>query len=177
MPIFLPLSSAIEWIGESHGTAMPMNGIGGASSHTAMIGAPLATNAISVPAPTPISMLPATMACDTLLPPVKFAILTSSPCFLNRPSLSATLTGRIGEALASALPTLSVLPANAADPATTDWHATKTAASAMLREDLFCIISSLVANAAATASLRLDIGLAHDLGPFLRVVDEQLSEI
>ena len=89
-------------------------------------------------------MLPATMACDSLLPPVKFEILTSSPCFLKRPSLSATFTGRMGDALASALPTLSGAPAHAADPTMADWNAI-TMASTMLRERTFviCFLRSL----------------------------------
>ena len=49
-------------IGESHGTPMPMNGIGPAVSQIAIIGAPLATSAISVPAPSPMSSAPAAMA-------------------------------------------------------------------------------------------------------------------
>src|ERR1700722_9837501 len=95
---------------------MPMNGIGATASQMARLGAPFAMSAISVPAPTPISMLPPIMACDILLPPVKSEIFKSSPCLAKMPSLSPTLTGRIGDALASALPTVSVVAADAGDP-------------------------------------------------------------
>lgn len=61
-PIFLPLRSPIARIGESQGTPMLRNGTVLALSQTASIGAPLATNAISVPAPSPMSMLPAAIA-------------------------------------------------------------------------------------------------------------------
>ena len=61
-PMFLPLSCSIVWIGESQGTPMPRNGSGPVDSHMPIIGAPLATSAISVPAPSPISRAPAAMA-------------------------------------------------------------------------------------------------------------------
>src|SRR5215467_8870744 len=105
-PILLPLSWSSERIGESHGTPILRNEGGPAVSQIAVMGAPLATNAISVPAPTPISMLPATIACVILLPPVKSTIVRSSPCFLKMPSLSPTLTGMIGSAFGAALPTV-----------------------------------------------------------------------
>src|SRR5262249_18944433 len=73
-PILLPLSSSSERIGESHRTPILRNEGGPAVSQIAVMGAPLATNAISVSAPTPISMLPATIACVILLPPVKSTI-------------------------------------------------------------------------------------------------------
>src|SRR6516165_10786291 len=107
-PILLPLSWSSERIGESHGTPILRNEGGPAVSQIAVMGAPLATNAISVPAPTPISILPATIACVILLPPVKSTIVRSSPCFLKMPSLSPTLTGMIGSAFGAALPTVSV---------------------------------------------------------------------
>src|ERR1700730_14528229 len=61
-PILLPLSCSSERIGESHGTPILRNEGGPAASQIAVMGAPLATNAISVPAPTPISILPGAIA-------------------------------------------------------------------------------------------------------------------
>ena len=116
MPIFLPLSSSTDLTGESQGTAMPMKGMGGASLQIARTGAPLADSAISGPAPTPMSMLPALIAWTSLLPPVKSEIFTSSPCLAKMPSLSPTLTGRMADAFESALPTLSVVAAKAGAP-------------------------------------------------------------
>src|SRR5262249_59394948 len=57
-PIFLPLSSASERIGESSGKPTPRKGAGPAVSQTASIGAPLATKAISEPGPSPWSIEP-----------------------------------------------------------------------------------------------------------------------
>src|SRR5262249_26033113 len=91
-----------------------------AVSQIAVMGAPLATNAISVPAPAPISILPATIACVILLPPVKSTIVRSSPCFLKMPSLSPTLTGMTGSAFGAALPTVSVAAAAGVHPAMID---------------------------------------------------------
>ena len=53
-------------------------------------------------------MLPATIACDSLLPPVKSEILSSNPCFLKMPTWSPTWTGRNEVDAASALPTVIV---------------------------------------------------------------------
>ena len=52
----LPFKSSSVLIGESQGTPTPRNGAGPVLSQTAIIGAPLATKAISVPAPSPISI-------------------------------------------------------------------------------------------------------------------------
>src|SRR6185437_8249262 len=101
------------WIGESYGTPMPMNGIGPVDSQIAIIGTPLATRAISVPEPSPISMLLAAIAVAILLPPLKLTIFRSSPCFLKMPSFSPTSTGMIGSAFGAALPTVSVVCADA----------------------------------------------------------------
>src|SRR5579862_456138 len=92
---------------------MPRKGAGPVLSQTAIIGAPLATNAISVPAPSPISMLPAASACAILLPPPKSMIFKSSPCFLKRPSSSPTLTGMSASEVGEALPTVSAVSAEA----------------------------------------------------------------
>src|SRR5215813_13723374 len=128
-PILLPLSWSSERIGESHGTPILRNEGGPAVSQIAVMGAPLATNAISVPAPTPISMLPATIACVILLPPVKSTIVRSSPCFLKMPSLSPTLTGIIGSAFGAALPTVSVAAEAGVHPVMIDPMAIANAAS------------------------------------------------
>ena len=91
---------------------MPRNGAGAVLSQIVIIGAPLATKAISVPAPSPISILPATRACAILLPPPKSWIFSVSPCFLKIPSSSPTLTGMIASDVAFALPTESVVSAD-----------------------------------------------------------------
>src|SRR2546430_15876056 len=77
-PILLPLSWSSERIGESHGTPILRKDGGPAVSQIAVMGAPLATNAISVPAPTPISILPATNACVLLLPPGESTVAKAS---------------------------------------------------------------------------------------------------
>src|SRR5262245_39673315 len=128
-PIFLPLSWSSERIGESQGTPMLRNEGGPAVSQIAIIGAPLATSAISVPAPTPISMLPAVNACAILLPPVKSTIVRSRPCFLKMPSLSPTFTGMIGSAFGAALPTVSEAAVDGIDPPMIDPRAIAHAAS------------------------------------------------
>ena len=53
------------------------------------------------------------MACVILPPPVKSMIFTSIPCFLKKPILSPTSTAMIESAVAAALPTTSVVSANA----------------------------------------------------------------
>src|SRR5262245_62930268 len=119
-PILVALSWSSERLGESHGTPILRNEGGPAVSQIAVMGAPLATSAISVPAPTPTSILPATIACVILLPPVKSTIVRSSPCFLKMPSLSPTLTGMIGSAFGAALPTVSVAAVAGVHTATID---------------------------------------------------------
>src|SRR5262249_54026335 len=128
-PILLPLSWSSERIGESHGTPILRNEGGPAVSQIAVMGAPLATSAISVPAPTPISMLPAAIACASLLPPVKSTIVRSSPRFLKMPSLSPTLTGMIGSAFGAALPTVRDAAGDGVEAAIVDPIAMANAAS------------------------------------------------
>ena len=93
MPIFLPLSSSTDLIGESHGTPMPRKGNGPANSQTASMGTPLATSAISVPAPSPISRAPAAMAWAILLPPAKSDDFQVEPVFLEDAELVADIDG------------------------------------------------------------------------------------
>src|SRR5665213_3753439 len=122
---------------------MPMKGIGGASLQTAITGAPLAVSAINGPAAIPISMLPAVIAWTSLLPPVKSEIFTSSPCLAKMPSFSPTFTGSIGDALESALPTLSVAAAYAVDPKTNNPEAATSAAKTRQRSRILLTVSSL----------------------------------
>ena len=82
---------------------MPRNGAVAVLSHTAIMGAPLATKAISVPALSPISIAPAAIPC-AILPPPNSMISRSSPCFLKMPSLSPTLTGMMASETELALP-------------------------------------------------------------------------
>src|SRR5215471_14083043 len=142
-PILLPLSWSSERIEESHGTPILRNegGPGGpAVSQIAVMGAPLATNAISVPAPTPISILPATIACVILLPPVKSTIVRSRPCFLKMPSLSPTLTGMIGSAFGAALPTVSVAAVTGVHPVMIDPMVIANAASNRPRHRILTMV-------------------------------------
>src|SRR6185312_14517909 len=126
-PIFLPLRSSIVLIGESQGTPTARKGAGPVVSQTAIIGAPLATNAISLPAPSPISTLPAATACAILLPPPSSTIFRSSPCFLKMPSSLPTFTGMIASDVGDALPTIRVLSAIAGTAATPSSSATLAA--------------------------------------------------
>src|SRR5499433_440389 len=139
-PILLPLSRSSERIGESHGTPILRNEGGPAVSQIAVMGAPLATKAISVPAPTPISILPATIACVILLPPVKSTIVRSSPCFLKMPSLSPTLTGMIGSAFGAALPTVSVAAVAGVHPVMIDPMVIANAASNRPRHRILAMV-------------------------------------
>ena len=70
---------------------MPRNGTGPAVSQTAIIGAPLATNAISVPAPSPISMLPAARACAILAAAAEIDDLQVEPVLLEDAELVADI--------------------------------------------------------------------------------------
>jgi len=97
-------------------------------------------------------MLPAAIACDILLPPVKSAILTSMPRFLKKPSRSPTWTGRKAVEFASALPTLIVSAALAVGPAATKTlsaSARKHCARARTRARVLAIASSSVVGAAS----------------------------
>ena len=86
-PIVFPLRSARLFAGEFSRTPTPRNGKVEAVSQIAIIGAPFAIYAISVPAPSPISIAPAVSACTIFAPPVKSTILRSSPCFWKMPTL------------------------------------------------------------------------------------------
>src|SRR5262245_6777374 len=99
-----------------------------------------AANAISVPAPTPISILPATIACVILLPPVKSTIVRSRPCFLKMPSLSPTLTGMIGSAFGAALPTVSIAAVAGVHPAMIDPMVIANAASNRPRHRILIMV-------------------------------------
>ena len=141
-PIFLPFSSSFDLMGESHGTPMLKYGMVVALSQTASMGTPFAVNAISVPAPSAISMLPAAMAWIILLPPMKSAILRSIPCFLKKPSWSPTLTTMTVSAVAAALPTMSVVPADAGSDSIAEPSAMASAARAMPRNMYVLMASS-----------------------------------